>query len=217
MKFSSIRCNELADIDAVSVAIRPISDKQRHIGFFYRNSDNELRLIHQPWHMCPLESEPSGEYLWHKIPLDELNSQHLAMFLELVARSNPSGIPYGISINGISFGSTGAFIANEDYLGLTCATFVICVLHSQSIPIIDFNNWPIRREDIKWQEVILSKLSRNEQHVARQKAFIGDVCRFRPEEVAVAASQESPPHGLTSVEENSKRLLEQLHSEFEKY
>lgn len=212
MQIKSAFTDSYEDIETVCVAIgRPIkSQNQLHIGFYYKGADEKIKFLHLAWHYDLRKGDPDNKYLWLEIPLDPINRQHLAVVLELIYEANKNGIPYGICIDGAGFSKEGNFTAEEHYAGLTCATFVIQVLHSQKIFIIDFSKWKHRQADKKWQIQILQKLSAiaPKEHIEYQRAkILSGAARFKPEEVAVAATLPNPPHGFEEIKASASRLL----------
>lgn len=206
--------NSFNDVDGVGVAIaRPDSRyEQQHIGLLFIDADGQPKFLHLAWHYQLNKDSPDDNYLWLDTALDSINKVHLATFCASIFESNPNGIPYGVCIDGASFSEEGFFIAEEKYAGMTCATFVINVFHSQGFLIIDSEKWAVRENDIIWQEKILEILDKHlkdKDYIDAQKQRIkqGDVARFRPEEVAIAAALSNAPHGLDTLEEPAKELL----------
>jgi hypothetical protein len=80
--------------------------------------------------------------------------------------------------------------------GLTCSTFVLAVLSSVRINLVKLAEWPSRPADVARHKELLDlldgdpKVSRD--HVAAVRAEVTCV-RYRPEEVAGAASSPEPP------------------------
>lgn len=204
------------DVDGVGVAIgRPDSRyEQQHIGLLFIDADGQPKFLHLAWHYQLKKDSPDDNYLWLDTSLDSINKVHLATFCASIFESNPNGIPYGVCIDGASFSEEGFFIAEEKYAGMTCATFVINVFHSQGFLIIDSEKWSVRETDRAWQEQILRILENHapKEYVESQKQRIqqGHVARFRPEEVAIAAALSNAPHGLDILEEPAKELLNSI-------
>ena len=200
-------------IDSICVAVSwDIQYAQQHIGLLFIDADSQPQLLHLSGHYQLKKESPDVSYSWIDIALDPINKLHLATVCELIFALNPNGAPYSLCSDGASFSEQGFFIAEEDYAGMTCATFVINVFHSQGFLIVDSGKWPVRENDIIWQEKILEildKYLKDKDYIDAQKQRIkqGGVARFRPEEVAVAAALSNPPHGLDILEEPAKELL----------
>lgn len=95
-------------------------------------------------------------------------------------------------------------------MGLTCATFVVAFFHSLGWPIVELESWPNGREgDAEWQDAILNALlssGASSQHIDTACEHIG-VARYRPEEVAVAATCDDPPLNFSDADELARDLL----------
>lgn len=212
MDIKSIYCDAFNNIDTVCIAIaRPDrKKKQQHIGLLYFDGE-KVKFLHLAWHCDLLKETPDEKYLWLDIPLDPINKMHLATVCELIYETNKeAGIPYGLSINGTGFAKDGRYTADEHYAGLTCATFVIQVLRSQGLQIIDFDKWQHRQADKRWQMQTVQKLERraSREHIQYQRKKIQEgAARFKPEEVAVAASLPNPPYGAEAIKEPTSILL----------
>jgi hypothetical protein len=213
MDVKSVFNSSVKDVDGVCVAIsRPKKRlNQQHLGILYLDTNASVQLLHLAWH-CDLRKElPSDKYLWLNVPLDPINKIHLATVCELIYESNKEGISYGLCIEGTGFAKDGTFLPEEQHAGLTCATFVIQVFHSQGFMIIDFNGWKHWKSDKVWQRQILQNLQKFEvprEHVDYQRKKIQEgAARFKPEEVAVAAAMPDPPYGAEEVKSPASRLL----------
>ncbi len=215
MKIKSTFNGSFDDIDGVCIAIgRPDSQgEQQHIGLLFIDADGQVKFLHLAWHYRLQKDLPSNHYLWLDTFLDPINKIHLATFCAAIFESNKTGIPYGLSIDGTGFDTEGHFITAEPHLGLTCATFVIQVFHSQGFFIIDFEKWPCREDDGVWQSAILEILDSHAaaeyMSVQRQKIQQG-AARFRPEEVAAAAALPNSPQGLDTLKESAKKILDSI-------
>lgn len=216
MVIKSVFNDSFENIDTVCVAIcRPKRKlNQQHIGLLYVGGEGKLSFLHLAWHYQLIKEAPKEKYLWMDISLDPINKMHLATVCELIYDSNQnSSIPYGICIDGTGFAKDGKFTAEENYAGLTCATFVIQVFHSQGFQIIDFEKWKHRKADKCWQMQIIQNLKNraSEEHIQYQRRKILEgAARFKPEEVAIAASLPNPPHGSEELKKPANILLNSI-------
>jgi len=213
MVIKSVFNDSFENIDTFCIAIcRPKRKlNQQHIGILYVDSNNKTSFLHLAWHCLLIKEDPKEKYLWLDVSLDPINKIHLATICELIYDSNQSGgIPYGICIDDTGFAKDGKFTAEENYAGLTCATFVIQVFHSQGFQIIDFEKWKYRKADKCWQMQIIQNLMQqaSKEHIQyqRKKIQVG-AARFKPEEVAVATSLPNPPHGSEELKKPANILL----------
>lgn len=210
MNVKSKDTHNIGDINNVCVVIKEISENQCHTGFFFQDSNNNIKFLHLAWYEHLMYEKPDENYKWLDIPFDEHNQMHFQLFLETIYKQNENKIPYGIAIDGINFGPQGELV-KEEHSGLTCATFVIRALHSQGYKIIDLDNWIIQPEDKEWQEKIVSHLDSyhktSKEFIEHQKTYIGNVARYKPSQVVVAANSENPPLPQESILELADQLI----------
>lgn len=217
MQINFAHDNPFANVDSIGIAIgRPdIQQSQQHIGILFIDQDGLPKYLHLAWHFDLRKDDPNPKkYLWLNVPIDPINKMHLATVCELIFQANLSGIPYGISIEGTGFSDDGTFIAEHNFAGLTCATFVMQVFHSQGYKIVDVENWYERDDDKVWQSSILSSLEKygaSAEYLECQRQQISKgAARFRPEEVAAAASVPNQPHGLEHVIKPAKQIVDAI-------
>ncbi|MCW8918738.1 MAG: hypothetical protein OQL08_07975 [Gammaproteobacteria bacterium] len=221
MEIKSIIDSSIDDLEHIGTAIyRPDKKRsQQHVGIVYKDGSGNVRLLHLAWHYILSDDAFSDDYLWLESPLDEINKIHLATVCALVKDSNAEGIPYGIGLDDTGFNEQGKFESTNPYAGLTCATFVIQLYQSQALPIIDTTKWKHRKADKRWQGQILQVVEKTlkkmgesasyiHDYLRYQKGLIAKGCaRYKPEEVAVAATLETPPHGAEQVKKPAAQLL----------
>lgn len=99
-------------------------------------------------------------------------------------------------------------------LGLTCATFILAVFEAAGISLIKYDTWPENRpSDFEWQKQIITALRRTRSATPEHiKAVEGDVgsARYRPEEVAGAATANPLPADFPLAAERGQQILERL-------
>lgn len=211
MNVKSKDTSNVKDIDNVCVVIKEVSSNQYHTGFFFKNLSEEVKFLHLEWYEKLTYESADENFKWLNIPFDQFNQMHFQLFLENIYIQNEKAIPYGIAIDGIDIGHNGKLLKEEEYSGLTCATFVMRVLHSQGYKIIDLENWKIRSEDKEWQEKIIGFLDSHskasDEFIKHQKTYIGNVARYKPSEVVVAANAENHPLSQESIIELAEELI----------
>lgn len=187
-----------SELYGIGIALKEISEGQLHIGILYRANDVPPTMCHLACHL-DLKNEPArDDYFWADcewLVNDYVNSKVIAAFLQKIA-VHKSIISYGIHHEGHPFEPDGSFVGfPDDGMGLTCATFVIAVFHSIGFGIAVSETWQSRDDDAEWQAMIvegLKKIHGPSQHINAVEEHIG-VARFRPEEVAAAATSADPP------------------------
>jgi hypothetical protein len=133
-----------------------------------------------------------------------------------VWRANGRYVPYAFSPPNDCFDSvTWEFIFGPTRLGLTCSTFVLAVFHTARLPLVDYSSWPVNRPgDSEWQQRIVSLLKGRapEAHVEAVSREVGSA-RFRPEEVAGAATVNPLPASFELAAERGEQILELLQTQ----
>ncbi|MCW1919971.1 hypothetical protein NX862_14515 [Rhodobacter sp. KR11] len=194
-------------------AIGSSSGVQLHCGFVIVNPDKSQTLVDLAWHHR-LRSDPYDcNYFCFETGLDAVNQNIVAAFCLLVAERNASAIPYGFRFENLKF-STATGDAGDVPIGhgMTCATFVYCVLNSLSLPPLDLVDWPERSDDEMWMKQIVTVLERNSANQGHVDAVTaaGPYIRLRPEEIvgSVCADPSDWPQHHEEVEAVSKAIRE---------
>lgn len=181
-----------------------------HTGFLYL-TDEGPRICHLAFHHQLVDQDATPEYRWADIDLDLDNKIILANLVALIAHEKPN-IPYGFNLEGVAFDpSTGKLIDPPVGKGLTCATFILAVFRTFSIPLLAEETWVPRESDVEWQNSIISLLERRAAHehieaVQQSRA----APRFRPDEVVGCASSDERPVKMEDAEILAKQIREDL-------
>ncbi|MGK5021055.1 hypothetical protein [Janthinobacterium sp. LB2P10] len=169
------------------------SETQRHLGVFFRTDLKNVPLIlHLGFHYELHLEEIKDRYCW--LPMDGFDveeQQALALWFETIWEINGHKVPYGVNYSSSRhFNNRGAYAASDEDGGLTCATFVLSIFEDQGYTLIDTATSYRREDDVEWQKIILSHLATkaSREYIENQSQFLGIAARYRPEEVAGAAS-----------------------------
>ena len=201
----------------VAVAIRETLPGRHHATFIYRANDGTLNQLHLAWHML-LRDEPFPEgdgYFWGRLGLDPINQRVLSAFLPTVDAIAGS-VPYGIDWESTQecFNPDGSLILLPLGKGLTCATFLAAILKSQGYQLVDIATWPVRPDDIVWQEEIITLLSQREanlEHVEEMRRDVGGK-RLKPAEAVGACFQLDWPVGFDEASQVAGQILRDMSS-----
>jgi hypothetical protein len=200
----------------VAVAIGSNDDGSTHTGVVYRADETgeQLRLLHLRFHHLlsdvpfPQATRTVAGIAYHllipKQPRTMLQAG--ALRCRSIARERPK-IPFGFASTRITFDARGRAHAPADNRGLNCATFVLRVLESVSVRLIDESTWQHRAEDQERFTCLHGQLRDYVEKVYRldpvalreQRAYVDRIApdvrsiRVRPEEVAGACLSESLP------------------------
>jgi hypothetical protein len=179
---------------AIGVFMVRMRGEQFHTGFIFRAQDNNLAAAHVGWknyykvesldECC--EGKKSGAQ-WLNF-MNEKNRLVILGKLASMASRNPIKAPYGIISSGNSrINDAGEFVPDPNVPGdsLTCAVFVLCVLESVSLNIINRSSWVITERDKEWQRNILKPLQSalHPEFFNAQHRAIGSYPRFSPHQV----------------------------------
>lgn len=111
---------------------------------------------------------------------------------------------------------SGKFLFGPTRFGLTCATLVLAVFQAAGVPLVKYDEWPVGRPgDADWQWMVVENLRASgqgsAQHLAAMESEIGkNAARFRPEEVAGAATISDLPATFVQALAASSAVLQAL-------
>ena len=210
-QLSSERAYE--NLEYLGVAIQHVQDNQLHVGVLYRDYDNKVMFCHLPWHDKLVNEIPQDGYYWEVCiwvgNLDEENIITLTALINNIARGTRK-IPYGFLYRDTAFDPSGRFLGfHAKGMGLTCATFVVAAFESAGFQILKAKTWKHRRSDVNWQQKLL-RLMRSSgvdaEHIREVQKTIGSL-RFRPEEVAAAATAPAPPIDYSQARKEGRAIF----------
>ena len=197
---------------------------QLHIGLLYINEERKEQgyLCHLCEDMC-LENEPipSGEYYWLTTSIDEEDSFAVVSFCNAVCdpTKNFPGIPFGFSFRTGLFNPDGVW-DGEIGEGLTCASFVLAILHQLKIEILQTSCWlkkpsEDKENDDLWKEYIYGHYKKQYGSERAAQLRIGDNSpRFRPEEVASGAHSDERPLDYDSAKKLGSLIRSEILARF---
>jgi hypothetical protein len=206
----------LSDIAHAAIAVRSVDSKQRHIGVLHReDGSSEVMLLHLAWHHDLRDQLPGPNYLWIDTPISGQRLRQVAAICRKVWRSNQRAVPYAFSAPNDCFDHvTGRFLLGPTRYGLTCVSFVLAVFEAAGLRLIQYEAWRARVEDREWQEMIVQHLETGNppasaDHIAAVRTEIGSA-RYRPEEVAGAATMSQIPVDFQTACQLGEQVLRQL-------
>jgi hypothetical protein len=213
----SVQQNPFDQVRPAGIAIRDLDSQQRHMGILHRDlGAKEVRLLHLAWHLDLRNETPIEGYLWIDPAVPSRRLTQLAAVCRMVWLANGRDtIPYGFSPpSDCMDADTGKYLVGPTQHGLTCATFVLAVFHRAGLPLVQYASWPVGRPgDAEWQQRILEALRRSgratPEHIHAVENDVGTV-RFRPEEVAGAATVSPLPADFGAAERRGRELLARL-------
>jgi hypothetical protein len=199
-------------VQDVGIAIRTIGQtRQVHIGLLYKVGSAATLNLNLREHLDLRNEPPTDNYCWIQIDLDEINRRLLASLCALIAAKSKH-VPYGFTYNGLYFTQGGDYLPRDIGHGLTCATFVMALFETYSIPVLMTNQWlPADLQDQGWQASMVREISmrRGEFMASAIERFVGHP-RYKPEHVAAGAVDRGRPLGLSEATKMGKRILRDL-------
>ena len=155
------------------------------------------------------------EGLWIDPAFPEARLRQVAAICRRVWSQNDSRIPFGLSRPNDCFDhETYAFLIGPTRHGLTCATFILALFLEAGLEIVDYDSWPSRPDDVRWQEKIVEPLQKrgaDPTHIAAvQKGTTIGAVRIRPEEVAGAATLTPLPADYELTRPAAREILRLL-------
>ncbi|MFV3073157.1 hypothetical protein [Niveispirillum fermenti] len=190
--------------DSIGFVIRRISGDQWHTGMLYIH-EGKARLRHLCSHNH-LEDEPAEElhYLWTEVAaIGSINKRLIALRL---GKGGKNKVPYGVGFldNGHYLDKqTLHYTKTELGMGLTCATYVMEILHTFGFKPFTISEWTPNDGDVHWQRSILQYFKQchpdAEKHFETEQQNIGSP-RFHPQHVTGAGHAEEWPVSKTDAE-----------------
>lgn len=200
----------LDDLNYVGIALR-LFGSQPHVGVLYRKSENEVIFCHLATHHDLRKDQLNIEYFWNAcqwLDDDDINGPVVAARFDSLKQQ--SQIPYGFAFEPACFDNNLEYQAMPIGMGLTCASFIIAIFHSLELPIINLDTWKSRPEDETWQREIVQRLMSINFEAARTAAMHVGSFRYKPEEVASAATAAKVPVDYNFAVSRAKGVLDDL-------
>jgi hypothetical protein len=214
MLLCSAQSDSADNINHVALAITKSSLDQYHMGIYYKKSPiDKTKFLHLAWDLRLNNDDPDDRYIWTPLLLGNLTLKTIAAMCVMIHQQNPP-LHYGFSIESSKFNPDGAFASTNGYSGLTCSTFAIVLFASLGINFIDFDKWPIEKEDKTWQLKFLELLSRHisNKHIVYQKNLIENgIARFKPTDVVAVMTLKTPPlHSRDEAQQPAEEITNYL-------
>ena len=176
-----------------------------------------VRLLDLAWHHRLRNDPPDDErYLWIDPTIPTVRLRQVAAMCRKVWRSNEQYIPYAFSQPNDFFDvETGACLLGPTRFGLTCATFVLAIFEVVGLRLVQYETWPTGRDgDVEWQQQIVALLQQlnppaSPEHISAIKQEVG-TARFRPEEIAGAATVLPLPASFADASAGAHLVLDKL-------
>jgi hypothetical protein len=203
------------------VAIQVIGPARFHVGILHRPERGETELLHLAWHYDLRNEIPTNRYAWIQPPYPDMRLRAVAAHCRRVWKTHHvSGLPYGFRYRDSKLLTDGQILHGKTEHGFTCATFVLLLFRAVGIELIDIPSWPARDSDKQWHAEMMHLLREHcsdeatseniELHLQHLETEQG-CARFRPEEVAGAASSDLFPTAFEQACRMGEAIARVLH------
>ncbi|HRI64341.1 MAG TPA: hypothetical protein PK156_08880 [Polyangium sp.] len=216
---------------ALSAVVLVRDELQFHLGLL-RSAEPPEHVLHLAWHRI-LRDEPLQKVIVQNervlpsaailLALDPVIDEALRFLAQRVARKHANrwgDLAYGFGPTDTTFQQQTGKPTDPD-AAFTCATFVLALLRSVGIQLVDAARWRTpTEEDMHWQRTIGKQLldwiaqkihGDLPRMQARVERDIGSL-RFRPTDVAGAAccAADTWPVGANNVDPHAQSLISRL-------
>jgi|GEM_PF-4747043 len=175
-----------------------------HVGALVRSEDQELFACHFADHhnFQFHRALPDQKIAWNPCPIAELRMGILRdMFIAISQHPSRDTIPYSFHSSGLRFSSEGEWLSTgEPGEGVTCASFLMAVFKSCSVPFLLESTWPPpteREEKLRKAHAVMHLAAVASPEHAQAAETAPFCARFKPEEVAVGVGLMHPPDGMS--------------------
>lgn len=201
----------------VSIVIQHVSDNQYHCGIIYKSEEDEERILHLAWNFklrnTLISENQYGKYYFVNHNINMIRQMDMAAWLENIYRENINKIHYGLYYKHTYFEHKGIIRLGENECGLTCATFVLAVFKSAGLELIDLDNWPVRPDDLNWQDSLINSIELLEPE---DKDYIKKLhkekgCpRYKPQEVTASITFDNRPEHFLKIWKKGEIIKKEL-------
>ena len=187
----------ITNLRHIAVVIGEPTPNQRHTGIVYQVDERVPYLfVHLAWHKdFRLQSQLGPDYCWVDPNVPVARLKQVAAICEDIAHANlHEQMPYSFGSPISAFDEqTKKFLIGPTNTGLTCASFVLAVFERAQLRLTHYLGWASPdAEDIQWQQSVVDNLRNtpgvSPEHMQVVEQEIGTSVRYRPEQVAGAAS-----------------------------
>ncbi len=201
----------------IGVFVERLSSGQPHCGFIRVEPDTTGYLLHLRDQVNLRDERARNGIVCIIVSVSPIRAEAIAQRAQAIATADKSrGIRFGLSSPDQDwFHAEGHAIYGNDHLGLTCSHFVLAFFRDVGLPLVQYETWPERAEDIEWQErfcrhALSGEAEQDKTALVRQEAMEKEIGskRVRPLEVAGAALAEARdlPVEFSVANELSKKV-----------
>jgi hypothetical protein len=217
MAFGTVN-NVVLSEDEIALALFHSTLGGGHLGIIFNEKGNQLKVMELGWHHTFYVSDIPHRSCGIAIPLTlpPKAGKSVVATVRAVSRKKPK-ISYGIDF----IASKGSFVGSvytppKGSDGLTCSSFVLEVLRSAAVPLIQEQTWTASDANREWAATVISFLrdsGADAKHVDAVERGVSGL-RLVPFELAAAASMplEQRPASYSDVQAIAGELRNQLNT-----
>jgi hypothetical protein len=188
-----------------------------HCGVYYESAGGDIELLHLSLHNRLLSESPSAYYF--NIPSRFAPREQIAIsdYCRLVYNTHRKhGLRFSVTRTDAFDPRTAALLIDEPGVGFSCATFVKAIFDGTRLPLVDSKTWAdADSEDRDWLLRLLAVFKGIYIYLVDQKHFaqVDVSCnwsRYKPEQIAFAASVAPPMATFKQVKKNSEFLMKKV-------
>lgn len=190
-----------------------------HCGIYYEREEGDVALLHLSFHNKLLSEKPIPNYRNFVSGHPDREKIAVSDLCRLIySKHGSAGLRFAVT-RSEAFLKDGSLKIDKPGVGFSCATFVKAIFEAEGIPIIRSSTWPeATDEDIQWHSLFADYLAKDPQYEndeathehARAMDFTCKWSRFKPEQIAYAASIAPPPASYKKVAVAAAILLRSI-------
>lgn len=161
-----------------------------HCGIFYSRND-QLQLFHLALHLLLVDAVPDEHYAFVRTNLIKTQRKSISKLCKLMVDLHGRKVPYGFRFGAV-INLDGTLSCSLPGDGFTCTSFVLAILKTVNITLVDEDTWP-EGANAEWQAMIIQMIEcyaeKHRMDVTEHVAALkdqGDAIRITPQEVAAA-------------------------------
>jgi hypothetical protein len=186
-----------------------------HCGTYYEDIDGKIKLLHFAWHRQLRSEAPSHFYRDFERVLAPREQHAYSNHCRLISKNPQSkALRYAVTRTD-EFLPDGSLKIDQPGAGFSCATFVKVIAEGVGFPLIVSCTWPEGdNADREWLRRVVDFMASQPEHKnpEDQAHFhaVDSACgwsRYRPEQIAYAASLSPPPAPYDAVRNHASELM----------
>ncbi len=188
-----------------------------HCGTYYELLGGGIALLHFAFHNSVISEPKSAFYFDIPSSFPEREQFAISDFCRLVSdRHGSEGLRFAATRNETFLPKDAALKFDKPGIGFSCASFVKAIFDAVGVPLIEESSWPpATLEDRAWFSNLLSFFRWYFFYKVDQDHFnqIDVSCkwsRYKPEQIAFAASKAPPLQKYSQVRKGAQSLMREV-------